>query len=1009
MTASGQPNILDTGALWLLAPVVCTVLVRGSIVTSQKDQIQTLIAEIDQVLQKASPRLPWVMSGDAAQQRRVLERVRAYLVSLQKTVAEDNLRQARTRQNLSAYDIQYQPNQGSHPAPAPLRGDLSQQDTARQILQVVAQEIDGLRANLMQPLQSDIEALRQQRDSLTQEIRQLESQRHHYSLAQQQANQQQIISEFLQILMVRLQDSLAQQVAQTLSTSDSQALIGHGGASALGSLSSGALDQAQRLEQLQTLQARSDQLLINLDSTLRVVFEALQRNVKSYQESLSQGLERMHDLGQQGEVMFTALVNHLAQQLGREASSYLQSSLQLPSLEATAKSSVPNLSPPVAEPEPLSDISDIEVPSTEQHSPTEPPPAFSNVNADLGLPYPGAELPLEPTGAEIPAEDLEELNLEDLDLSNLNLSEDEPDAEIGSLLNLDLSDLDLEVSEDLASGFSSSSDTSNPAFAISDLGLSSPVTPSTPAAKGETSEISSEFDFLQQLSVDPEAEFSGLATGESAREVAPSRSTDDLTDDLAELEPAPDQQAEPPHDELDEFYASLFGPTPGDEAPFDSVEVVTDLEAVVPATLVDEVEFADAAQQDDSMLASSTLPAENSAIAPIVEDLTAIAPAVEDALFGDFESTAEPESTPSASGSININEINAEPLESIDELLFSSRPELPDADLVNDFSADLNALDGRTSYFDAQPVEEPRESSRSSEIVEDLDATGFATLENAFVEDWQSSPAETTSSQQLENISSPDLAALDLPEPVVDLSFNDFQSPDVAANSADDSYIPAAPEESLLASQESTETPEANLWVDEDVFQQLHEDLFSLEGIESDRAANLDDTDFTLAAFEHELNQENAPSPPPPADINEDLNSLTLEDFAETLPEPEVRPNAPEDLNFPSDESSPTEEPKFDRSREGAAADVMMLDSFDDLFAEIPFEETPAASDAFPPEPSAQPAETKLTGVDTQSMTLEDAFGSFVAEDPESDDSDLGDSLAQLEDWNFDQNEKKKI
>jgi hypothetical protein len=85
----------------------------------------------------------------------------------------------------------------------------------------------------------------------------------------------------------------------------------------------------ERLEQLRQLQVQSDQLLTTLDANQRVIFEALQRNLQSYQESLSQGLEKMHSLGVQGEMLFTALVNRLAQQLGREASTILQSSLQV--------------------------------------------------------------------------------------------------------------------------------------------------------------------------------------------------------------------------------------------------------------------------------------------------------------------------------------------------------------------------------------------------------------------------------------------------------------------------------------------------------------------------------------------------------------------------------------------------------------------------------------------------------------------------------------------------------
>jgi len=63
------------------------------------------------------------------------------------------------------------------------------------------------------------------------------------------------------------------------------------------------------------------------------VFEALQANLESYQASLGQGLENMHGLSQQSEAMFVALVNHLAELLGREASSYVQQPHDLANLE----------------------------------------------------------------------------------------------------------------------------------------------------------------------------------------------------------------------------------------------------------------------------------------------------------------------------------------------------------------------------------------------------------------------------------------------------------------------------------------------------------------------------------------------------------------------------------------------------------------------------------------------------------------------------------------------------
>lgn len=88
----------------------------------------------------------------------------------------------------------------------------------------------------------------------------------------------------------------------------------------------GELTPAQRLEYLRHIQSQTDDLVRNLDLSLRAVFDALQQSVYSYQDSLNQGLNKMHTLGQQGEMMFSALVNHLAQRMNQEALSYLESS-----------------------------------------------------------------------------------------------------------------------------------------------------------------------------------------------------------------------------------------------------------------------------------------------------------------------------------------------------------------------------------------------------------------------------------------------------------------------------------------------------------------------------------------------------------------------------------------------------------------------------------------------------------------------------------------------------------
>jgi hypothetical protein len=302
-------------------------------VTSDQAQIQTLIDGIDEALNQTNPRLPWVMSNDAAQQRQVLEQTRQYLTSLQQqTEADRPLPAVESPSQLS-------PSQLSSQSPQP------SSESAQQVLQAVLQEMNYWRVNMLQPLRTEIDSLQRQREMLTQEIRQLENRRQQHNLGAQP--NQQLLMEFLQSAMAQMQANLSGQVTQMIA---SQMQTGQPALSG-----SASLTPAERLAQMQTAQTQSDQLMLKLDSTLQVIFESLNRNVQTYEESLEQGLNRMHSLGQQGEAMFAFLVNRLAQQLGREASTFLQASTPN-NWQSSSSLPAPSQESPATEPVSTSDF-----------------------------------------------------------------------------------------------------------------------------------------------------------------------------------------------------------------------------------------------------------------------------------------------------------------------------------------------------------------------------------------------------------------------------------------------------------------------------------------------------------------------------------------------------------------------------------------------------------------------------------------------------------------------------
>ncbi|MEM9978165.1 MAG: hypothetical protein AAF808_11100, partial [Cyanobacteria bacterium P01_D01_bin.2] len=273
--------------------------------TSQKDQIQRLITEIEAALAKPASRLPLGLSGETTQQRQLLAKLYDYLQSLGQVFESPG--------GWGPID----PRTGQLFSPPALAPDA--EESAAHVLQGLLLEMRYLKENSLKPMRQELELLQQRRESLLAEVNVLEAQRGAGSL---QSEQQ--IDAFLETLMQRLQQQLSAQMAQNFATME---------AAAVEKLSASAEDEPipllpeQRLAQVQLLQAQSDQLLLRLDNTLTAVFDSLQKSVDSYRKSLEEGLDQMHGLGRQGEVIFHAFINHLAQQLGQDASSYLADEL----------------------------------------------------------------------------------------------------------------------------------------------------------------------------------------------------------------------------------------------------------------------------------------------------------------------------------------------------------------------------------------------------------------------------------------------------------------------------------------------------------------------------------------------------------------------------------------------------------------------------------------------------------------------------------------------------------
>jgi hypothetical protein len=368
-------------------------------VTSHQGQLQTLINEIEALLGKATPRLPWMVAGEANQQRRVLEQARNYLQTLQgQTDAPGGWGPVA-------------PETGEI-APA---GDAAQptEASSQQVLQALLQEMQYLRSQTLQPLRSEVSLLQQQREQLQREVHQLELER--LQIANSRAPQPALNPALVDEVVRRLQESLLSQLnpqiqALQAQVNDPAALYGQIESDLADPNALPQLHPSQRLEQLRRIQSQTDYMLLKLDTNLRAVFESMEQSIQSYRDSLHQGLDTMHGLGQQGEVIFKALINHLAQQLGQNP--YLEARAS----EASGRlSSAEDRQPPVYGMESQESWLDGESRWQEDSAAPGQPPLGDELLSGAG------DLPSWPDEL-----DADEFNIDDLDLdADLDFSEDE--------------------------------------------------------------------------------------------------------------------------------------------------------------------------------------------------------------------------------------------------------------------------------------------------------------------------------------------------------------------------------------------------------------------------------------------------------------------------------------------------------------------------------------------------------------------------------------------------------
>ncbi|WP_228059583.1 hypothetical protein [Plectonema radiosum] len=257
-----------------------------------------MIADIDQLLAHKGKRL-WGVVSSQEEPRQLLQRIRDFLV-----------KEAEEKETSTPAQLP--------PLVAKFVGEGNQDSVERE----KRQSPDHNLSELIQPLKAELTMLLEERANLVSEIRDLEKKRlHDYSLAQQLATQEKIISEFMQVLRNRLSD---ENVVKGSGNITSQKALG----------ASGNQVDSARVENLTQLTNDLDQRLVALDGTVNVVFEGLQRNIHAYHDSLSQALARMHYKGVQGEQLLEGLIKNFANLPPAQEQELLQQTIEHSSTQA---------------------------------------------------------------------------------------------------------------------------------------------------------------------------------------------------------------------------------------------------------------------------------------------------------------------------------------------------------------------------------------------------------------------------------------------------------------------------------------------------------------------------------------------------------------------------------------------------------------------------------------------------------------------------------------------------
>ncbi|WP_061546038.1 hypothetical protein [Cylindrospermopsis raciborskii] len=318
--------------------------------TSRTDEIERLILDIDNLLSNGGNPLAKLLSGQGQDERTILQRIRSFLVDLRETesieeVFTDQPQSAPLSSLLTRYVNREQEE-----------SQLDLHENKQENTSLVSEQLRGEMMGLFKSLQTELSTMLQQRANLSQEIRELEQKRGEFSPSQQLTNQEQIkqiISQTVPALIDPLVKSLIPHL-NTTGNKDVGLIYGENNPLINNSSMEAVLGSTSGIERLVNLTKDLDQRLLSLDGTVNVIFQALERNINSYYQSLSQALTRMHNQGMEGEQLMADFIKNLQNNLQNDPLTFpvqptsSQANLNIEKLSSHTKEQIPDLgSPPI--------------------------------------------------------------------------------------------------------------------------------------------------------------------------------------------------------------------------------------------------------------------------------------------------------------------------------------------------------------------------------------------------------------------------------------------------------------------------------------------------------------------------------------------------------------------------------------------------------------------------------------------------------------------------------------